>query len=113
MKTLMIIAALAAPLAIVAAPAAAAQGDPERLQTTIHYSDLDLGRPAGADAMLGRIKRAAATVCGESYNPVRLGKSKRFHACMRQTMDAAVKQVNAPLVTARYTGPRATVLATK
>ena len=59
------------------------------------------------------LKRAAATVCGESYNPVRLGKSRRFHACMAQTMDAAVKQVNAPLVTARYVGAHPTQLATK
>jgi len=113
MKTLLIIAALTAPLAIAAAPAAA-RGDPERLQTTINYSDLDLSRPAGAAAMLARIKRAAATVCGERSVPGQLTTSRRFHACMKQTMDAAVKQVNAPLVTARYAGPtRSTRLATK
>jgi len=112
MKTLLIIAALTAPLAIAAAPAAAQVGG-ERLQTTINYSDLDLSRPAGADAMLARIKRAASIVCGERSDPVRLTRSKRFRACIAQTMDATVKQVNAPLVTARYVGPRATVLATK
>ena len=61
-------------------------------------------------------KRSAAPDISNPHRPSdpgQLTKSKRFIACMSQTMDATVKQVNAPLVTARYVGPRATVLATK
>jgi UrcA family protein len=102
MKRIIITAAALA----IAAPAAAqvrhSTADPAVLETTVSYSDLDLGRPAGAAAMLTRIRNAAGMVCGEAPRPNELKRVQRRRACLAQTMDAVVRQVNAPLVTALY-----------
>lgn len=102
MKTLIILGALAA----IATPAAAQDrgffGDRVVLQITVSFSDLDLSRVSGADTVIKRLRKAARQVCGDVPNPADMEPYRRHRACVRQTMDAAVKQVNAPLVTARY-----------
>jgi len=113
MKTLTLIAALVAPLAITAAPAAA-QDNAEVRQTVLKYSDLDLSRPAGAQVMISRIRRAAETVCGKAPLTRELGERADHNACIATTMNAVVKKVDAPLVTALYGAPdRMTALARK
>ena len=103
MKTLMILAAIAT---VSAAPALAGgvrlvPGNPDRLQTTINFSDLDLSRIAGADALIARLQAASRRVC-VAPSPADMDASARYRACTIQTMDAAIRQVNVPLVTARY-----------
>ena len=113
MKTFILIAALAAPLATVAAPAAA-QDNTDVRQTVLRYSDLDLTRSAGAQAMMSRIRQAAETVCGKAPLTRELGERADHTACMATTMGATVKKVDAPLVTALYgASDRPTALARK
>ena len=97
MKTLIVIAALAS----VATPAAA-QANPDAPRAVIRYADLDLSRPSGADAMIGRIRQAARAVCGDGSSVRGLARVTEEKACMAETMAAAVKQVNAPLVSERF-----------
>ncbi len=105
MKTLMILAAIATVSA--ATPAAAA--DPRSairevvtLKATVSYSDLDLSRTAGADALIVRLSKVATAVCGDRPNAADTVAYGRYRACKIRTMDAAIREVNAPLVTARY-----------
>lgn len=102
MKTLIVCAALVA----IAVPAAAAgihpaRQDPEVLQTTVSYADLDLNRPAGADVMIARVRRAAQAVCGQGLF-ADLNRTKHTRDCVAAAMDAAFAQVDAPLVTTRF-----------
>ncbi len=100
MKTLIAIAALVA----IAAPAAARE-IPEAPRIVVKYSDLDLNRSAGADVLIARIRQAALNVCGDGHSTRGLDQAAEHNACMAETMAAAVKQVNAPLVSARYGVP--------
>ena len=101
MKTLLLCGALIA----VAAPAAAevhpASGNPDALETTVNYADLDLSRPAGADVMIARVRRAARSVCGQEITGDRR-EIRRNHACVREAMNGAFMQLDAPLVTTRF-----------
>lgn len=95
-------------IAAIAAPAQAgavrpAAGLSNAYETTVDYSDLDLDRGAGAEAMLARIHRAARAVCHTASDPrdlkARTGARK---ACLRTAVEGAVAKVGSPLVTARY-----------
>lgn len=109
MKTLILTAALAA-----LATAAAAQTAPDYRSTVIRYSDLDLSRPAGANAMISRIRRAADVVCGHRGSTRGVRETALYQDCVSKTMAATVKQVNAPLVSARFGLPSSgTELAAK
>jgi len=70
----------------------------------VHYADLSLVSPAGARAMLIRIRKAAADACRDS--PGMEGHDsdtlERFDDCYRQSIRRAVEGLNAPLVTAAY-----------
>ena len=105
MKTLMILTAIAA---VTAAPAPALAGersaysDTVTMHLTVSFSDLDISRAAGADALISRLRNASRKVCGDFPNLADTDATRRHKRCMVQATDAAVKQVNAPLVTARY-----------
>jgi UrcA family protein len=70
----------------------------------LRYAELDLTRERGARVLVGRIKQAAHTFCGPEPRPVSLGEYERYQACVQETAGAAVRRVNAPLVTAVYQG---------
>lgn len=101
MKTFLLCGALIA----VAAPAAAevrpTRADPEVFETLVNYADLDLGRPAGADVMIARVRRAAREVCGQAIFSPRL-EVRRHRTCVREAMNGAFMRLDAPLVTARF-----------
>ena len=64
---------------------------------TVKFDDLNLGTPSGAQALYGRIHAAARRVCeqlSDELGPVR--------ACMAKAEGEAIKEVNAPLLTAFY-----------
>ena len=107
MKTLIAIAALAA----IAAPAAA-QVSPDARQIVVKYADLDLTRPAGADAMIARIRQASTVACS-GFSTREFSQAAKHKACMTETMAAAVRQVNSPLVSARFSPGTASQLAAK
>ena len=93
MKTLIAIAAPAAARELTAAP-----------HVMVQYADLDLNHASGADALISRLQQAAANAC-RNFSTRDLGQAAEKKACMTETMAAAVKQVNAPLVSARYGSP--------
>ncbi|HEY3888965.1 MAG TPA: UrcA family protein [Caulobacteraceae bacterium] len=99
-------------LAIAAAQAAAAS-EASRVQTSdsgvisvaTPISDLNLSTPEGAKALLARLRHAASIACGD--RPDRwegLQAIQTYKVCLRKSMDDAVDQVHAPLVTALYRG---------
>ena len=87
------------------APAAFAglNDDPPSLK--VSYKELDVSKPAGAEELYRRIKRAANTVCDESFRsmgPLRsAGHEKK---CIEKAIDNAVSDVNEPLLTALWQG---------
>jgi UrcA family protein len=99
MKTFLLCGALAALLLPAAAQARPANDDLP--QVVVHYADLDLDRPAGADVMIARVRRAARSVCQDQMFAPRT-QVRRTNACVRTAMTDAFAQLDAPLVTARY-----------
>lgn len=81
-------------------------------EVTVRFSDLDLTRPAGADAMMARIGQAVKVACS-GFSTREQAQMVHYKACMSETMAAAVKQVNAPLVTARSAGTKVGQLAAR
>lgn len=102
MKTLIFIAALAALAAPAAAQTGASRDRSDVVQVKVRFSDLDLTRPAGAEIMISRLRRAAETVCGPEPDLRALYATLSYRDCFAGAMSAAVSQLNAPLVTARY-----------
>jgi UrcA family protein len=85
-----------------AASKAPAAGDVN--QTTIHFDDLNLDRPAGAAVLYRRIRDAAERVCGD---PQRTGSrilSASWGSCVAQAVDRAVVALDRPALTAYHRG---------
>ena len=106
-------AAIAATL-VASGPAAAGPivipmpGNPKMVQTTVKLGDLDLGRPAGAQTAVGRIRRAAQAVCGEDLRQsYPLALSRGWKKCAKNSMQDAVARVDHPLVTRAAYGEKA------
>jgi len=68
----------------------------------VGYSDLNLSTIAGAQALYGRIKSAARTVCG--YEGRNLTDQAAWNSCYHGAIADAVAKVNSPLLTAVHTG---------
>lgn len=68
----------------------------------VRYGDLNLANPEGTRVLYRRISAAARNVCGPNfaqwYPSVRSG----WKDCYKATVDDAVKQVNAPALTALH-----------
>jgi UrcA family protein len=91
-------AALLIPGAALAQPPA-----PTGSSAKVAYSDLDLGSDAGAQAMLGRIRKAAVEVCrSQPEGGSSADVMARFESCRRDTVARAVKQLGSPSVQAAY-----------
>ncbi len=91
--------ALALILGVLGATPALAQ-DPASVK--VSYRDLNLSTIAGAQALYGRIKTAARSVCG--YEGRNLFDQSFWNACYRGAITDAVAKVNSPLLTAVHTG---------
>ena len=64
---------------------------------TVKFADLDLGTPAGVEALYGRIHSAAWRVCQQPAGELQAARS-----CMTKAESAAISKVNVPLLTAFY-----------
>ena len=64
---------------------------------TVKFSDLNLGAPAGVEALYGRIHAAAQHVCDQPYP-----KMAEVRRCMAKAESDAIGKVNVPLLTAFY-----------
>ena len=104
MKTTLIAATL-----VIAGFAAIAPAQAEALpEVRVPYSDLNLSNPAGAQAMLRRIKAAASRVCGGYPDTREITEKRLYQRCVKMATDQAVAQLNAWLVTALHTGGQPT-----
>ena len=102
---------ITAAAALTLAGAASAQAvDPSAQPSiSIRYSDLDLKSEDGAKAMAARIQTAADAVCGQRPDPMLLDRRAAFDTCHKATVERALDQLHAPLVTA-MAGQSTTVL---
>jgi UrcA family protein len=67
----------------------------ELRQVKVRFDELDLSKPAGAEALYRRLQSAAAKVCdSKSF----LYKNRRDHTCYQTALTNAVVQVNSPLL---------------
>lgn len=68
----------------------------------VHFSDLNLSRPADAHTLLTRLEVAANRVCGGGHWMMDLHAQAIHDACMKDAMDHAVASIRSPLVVALY-----------
>jgi UrcA family protein len=71
-------------------------GDDVRSET-VKFADLNVGTPAGAEALYVRIHAAARDVCQQPGGELQAAKT-----CMRRAESDAIGKVNAPLLTSFY-----------
>ena len=71
-------------------------GDEVRSET-VKFADLNLGSPAGVEALYGRIHAAARRVCDQPA-----GEQAGIRACMTKAESEAIGKVNVPLLTGFY-----------
>jgi UrcA family protein len=76
---------------------AVASSDATVRSITVSFGELDLTKPAGAEALYRRIKKAARAVC-DSYDSPTPWNLKAQKQCSKTAIDDAVAQVNAPLL---------------
>lgn len=67
----------------------------------VSYSELDLTKPAGAEALYRRIRKAAFIVCGAYDSPMPLNYTAKSQ-CFKSAIDEAVSKVNSPLLTSLH-----------
>lgn len=85
-----------------AGPASAEAPPPAPAAQAVSYADLDLSRPADAEALLARITVAARDACDDSatHSPLFPRASHDFRTCTSEAVDAAVARINQPALTA-------------
>jgi UrcA family protein len=88
--------AAAAWLACVLVAVSAHAGADARSET-VKFADLNVGTPAGVEALYGRIHAAARRVCEAPA-----GELASIRPCMTKAESQAVAKVNNPLLTAFY-----------
>jgi UrcA family protein len=69
---------------------------------SVRYDDLNLANAEGAHVLYNRISEAARKVCGPSFATFYPGKWREWKECYQSTVDAAVKRVDAPMLTALH-----------
>jgi len=89
-------------LVFIAASTAADAGTLDVRTQTVRYDDLDLSKPAGAQALYSRIRIAAREVC-QSLPGVVWSETVTERTCIEQAIDGAVIKLNSPgLTTLRF-----------
>jgi UrcA family protein len=104
------IAAIIAPSLACAQTAFRVTGDVA--SETVRYDDLNLKTQAGASHMMRRLDIAADSVCGgEPGGNSGLGARTEYQSCRAAALRAAIRQVDAPMLTALVEGARLVQLA--
>ncbi|HEY8508743.1 MAG TPA: UrcA family protein [Steroidobacteraceae bacterium] len=70
-------------------------------QAVVNYSDLNLASPQGAAKLYARIRQAAKSVCG-TPGSFYLRLRQLQQECIDQAIDAAVREVDHPGLTAHH-----------
>src|SRR5262245_61683921 len=71
---------------------------------TVRSDDLDLSNGRDAARMLRRLERAADAVCGRTVAMHYSGQRDEYRSCRAATLEAALDQLGAPVVTALHGG---------
>lgn len=80
----------------------------------VSYDDLKIDSESGARTLLVRIQKAAKTACGPlSHSPVLPRELALHRDCVVEAVDAAVKRVDLPTLTALHTGSAGTAVASR
>jgi UrcA family protein len=77
-------------------------GPPATRSVEVSFRDLDLGTPSGAAKLYRRIQAAARNVC--QYEPTSPRAQTIWQYCVLPTVNAAVTNVNSPLLTELHSG---------
>src|SRR3954470_13918382 len=64
------------------------------VSASVYYGDLDLSRPAGLQALLGRIKQASSRVCEGDTSQQRWADDRK--ACMQKAITKAIDDLGLP-----------------
>jgi len=79
--------------------AARAAEDPLPMRV-VSYADLNISTSAGAKVLYQRIKSAAQQVCpGDNFHDIEVWQARE---CIQKSIDAAVKSVHSPALTALH-----------
>lgn len=79
----------------------------------VSYGDLNLQHPAGAAAVMRRIRTAAEQVCGGSPDLREVPETTRFRACVSTVVRNAVADLNAARMSGAASGRRGTIVVTR
>jgi UrcA family protein len=82
------------------------------IKVDVPYGDLNLSHPAGATAMLNRIRSAAVYVCSGKPDRHELTDMARYRSCVSAAIRNAVAELNAAGVTQIYSGNTRTTRGT-
>jgi UrcA family protein len=83
------------------ATGATATAEEQPPQRVVFYGDLSLDTPAGVKTLYGRLRSAAEIVCHASrIDPLAFYRKTRL--CVNGSMDRAVTDVDAPLLTSYH-----------
>jgi UrcA family protein len=77
-------------------------GPPATRSVEVSFRDLDLNTPSGAAKLYRRIQAAARNAC--QYEPTSPRAQIIWQYCVLPTVDAAVANVNSPLLTELHSG---------
>jgi UrcA family protein len=80
----------------------ASAGEPQKVSKAVSYADLDLSKPAGAQALYSRIKRAAREVCGSPDYYRYVSPPEAWRKCVDTAIADAVAKVDRPSLTALH-----------
>jgi UrcA family protein len=67
----------------------------------VSFGELDITKPAGAQELYKRIRKAAFVVCGANESPMPWSYTARGE-CFKTAVDDAVGKVNSPLLTSLH-----------
>ncbi len=77
-------------------------GTPQEPSRKVRFSDLDLSKPDGAEALYQRIQMSAHLVCTDSSAPWDAERQETYERCYKATVEDAVSRVNRPQLTALH-----------
>jgi UrcA family protein len=69
---------------------------------TVSYDDVNIASPRGADVVLARIVNAARQVCTSGSGIRGVREAQEIKQCVRTATQAAVREINAPQLTALF-----------
>ena len=71
-------------------------------QVRVPLSEVNLSTAQGVTTLYGRLRQAAAQVCGEEPAILELSRHRVWTKCVRAALDGAVAQVDSPALAALH-----------